>query len=410
MTIKRDRVEVPEAGPVEPIEARLASARYVDEPEALYAELRARDPVHRSPSGRWFVTGHHELGQLMRNRLNEAQPPAAAPLAVAPTVLALQRHGIIYLNGSAHRAQRRALAPYFTPQEAERRRPGIRRRAEQLLDELAGEDLPDLVTRYAQPLTLATMSEVMGVPLPTARDAALFDARLASHALVSDPLPSSLTPRRLARAEKAAQQAVALVASLAAAGEVPPDSGLVALLRWAEGAGFDHVAAVGALHLVFGAGYFTSLNLVSVTSFEMLRLPVARRTALLEATPLATVVEEVARMISPVQMTTRVPREPVPVGQHVIPADEQVLAVFAAANRDPTEFPDPDAFLPGRPGRHVAFGLGEHHCIGAHLGRVQAQEAVAALLRRFPNGATAEERLQWRGVGNSRRVVRVRLR
>jgi cytochrome P450 len=138
---------------------------------------------------------------------------------------------------------------------------------------------------------------------------------LASHALVSDPLPSSLTPRRLARAEKAAQQAVALVASLAAAGEVPPDSELAALLRWAEGAGFDHVAAVGALHLVFGAGYFTSLNLVSVTSFEMLRLPVARRTALLEATPLATVVEEVARMISPVQMTTRVPREPVPVGQ-----------------------------------------------------------------------------------------------
>jgi cytochrome P450 len=78
-------------------------------------------------------------------------------------------------------------------------------------------------------------------------------------------------------------------------------------------------------------------------------------------------------------------------------AGDQVAAAIALADRDGTVFATPERFLPGRPTRHLAFGYGTHHCIGAHLARVQVRAALLALLRRAPNLrlATPEQELAW---------------
>jgi len=82
--------------------------------------------------------------------------------------------------------------------------------------------------------------------------------------------------------------------------------------------------------------------------------------------------------------------------------------VFAAANRDPREFADPDRFDVGRRiDRHLAFGHGIHHCLGASLARLQARAAVTAVLDRFPDYALTDPRVEWLPSGHARGPVRL---
>ncbi|MEP6631220.1 MAG: cytochrome P450, partial [Lapillicoccus sp.] len=95
-------------------------------------------------------------------------------------------------------------------------------------------------------------------------------------------------------------------------------------------------------------------------------------------------VEEMLRHDSPLQLFERTATRDVPVGDVVVPAGAKVAALLGAANRDPAVFVDPDAFHPDRdPNPHLAFGAGIHFCIGAPLARLELETSISALLRRF---------------------------
>jgi hypothetical protein len=96
-------------------------------------------------------------------------------------------------------------------------------------------------------------------------------------------------------------------------------------------------------------------------------------------------------------MTIRVLHEDAEFGGHRIPADSEVLAILWGANRDPAVFADPDRFDVTRPNarEHLAFGGGTHLCLGAHLARMEAQEALGALVTRAPGLTLERERIEW---------------
>lgn len=96
-------------------------------------------------------------------------------------------------------------------------------------------------------------------------------------------------------------------------------------------------------------------------------------------------VNEILRLESPVQGLFRIATEATTIGEAAIAAGDNVLVFFAAANRDPAAFPDPDRIDLDRPNRppHLAFGYGVHYCIGALLGATEIAIAVRALLDRF---------------------------
>ncbi len=111
-------------------------------------------------------------------------------------------------------------------------------------------------------------------------------------------------------------------------------------------------------------------------------------------------VEELLRYTSPVQIATeRFTREDVTIAETIISRGELVLAVIGSANRDERQFENSDTlYIAREPNRHLAFGKGIHHCLGAPLARMEGQIAVDTLVQRLPDLrlAVAPESLRWR--------------
>ena len=109
-----------------------------------------------------------------------------------------------------------------------------------------------------------------------------------------------------------------------------------------------------------------------------------------------TAVEKLLRYDGPAQLTGRVATEDLELNGKKIRAEQLVVPVMAAANRDPAVFDGPDCLdVVRRPNPHLAFGDGIHFCLGAPLARAEVGIAVAAMLRNLPNLSLATDRLDW---------------
>jgi cytochrome P450 len=147
------------------------------------------------------------------------------------------------------------------------------------------------------------------------------------------------------------------------------------------------------------AGHDTTTNVIGNAVVALHRHPDLLRAVQADPDLLGPAIEELLRFDPPAHHATfRYAREDVPVAGVTIPSGSQVLVCLAAANRDPASFPDPDALDAGRhDDRHLAFGHGIHHCLGAGLARLEARSALGELLRRFPRLRIAVplEDLRW---------------
>jgi cytochrome P450 len=105
-------------------------------------------------------------------------------------------------------------------------------------------------------------------------------------------------------------------------------------------------------------------------------------------------VDEILRFDSPVQGLSRVATTDLDLGGEHIPSGARIHLLFAAANRDPEVFPDPDRFdITRTPNNHLAFGFGVHHCIGANLARMEMRVGLSELLARWPNYEVVSDRV-----------------
>ncbi len=377
------------------------SPRFRADPYPLYARLRERDPIHRSrPAAGWVLTRYDDVLEVLRDPRFSADDRnfREYPRMRAQRV----RDGLAEEGGDDtplllrsdppdHTRLRGLVSEAFTLRAVEKLRPRIEKLVDELLSGWQGRDTVDVMGELAVPLPLTVIAEMLGIP---SEDRARF--KLWSDALVGflDPLAAG-APETRQRVDELREYLMRVTEERR---RRPADDLLSALvLAEEEGDRLSENELYGTVALLLAAGNETTTNLIGNGTLALLRQPeqLARLHEEPERVPHA--VEELLRLDSPVQITGRIPLEPIDFHGHRFEPGQMIVLLLGAANRDPAAFRDPDRLDVARENvRHLSFGHGVHFCLGAQLARLEAEVAFAGLARRFPGLRLAPNtRLQW---------------
>ena len=378
-------------------------AGHRDNPFAVFAEVRRRGAVHPvtlvDGHEAWLVV-HHDQARAALNdpRLSKDMHAAmAANAAVVSEGLpgpAFARH-MLTVDPPDHTRLRGLVSRAFSPRRIEALRPRIQTIVDDLLDGIAADgpdSRVDLVSRFAFPLPFTVICELLGVPE--------HDRDALGQGLTGMLVPTS-TPEQYAKAKLASDAVVALLEQLVEAKAGSPGDDLVSALITARDGDerLDTRELLSTIFQLIVAGHDTTATFIGNSVVALFRNP--SQLALLRDDPgrLAAALEELLRFDAPVPHSTfRYAVEPVELGGVTIPAGAQVIISLAAANRDEHAYRDPEALDFDRRGvRHLAFGHGIHHCLGAPLARLEGRIALGTLLGRFPELrlAVADDELRW---------------
>ena len=374
-----------------------------DDPFPLFAEVRDLGAVHAvtlaDGHDAWLVVGYEEA----RVALNDVRlsKDMHAALATGDGVVAeglpgpsFARH-MLSVDPPDHSRLRRLVSAAFTPRRVEALRPRVQAIVDDLLDGIAAAGPGariDLVGAFAFPLPFTVICELLGVPEPDRAD--------LGRGLTAMLVPTS-TPAEYERAKEASDGVVAMLEALVDTKQTSPGDDLVSGLISARD-GDERLSTQELLSTIFQlivAGHDTTASLIGNAVVALLQHPQQLHDLRTDPAKLAVAVEELLRYDAPVPHSTfRYAVAPLDLGGATIPAGAQVIISLAAANRDSRQYEGPDELdITRAESRHLAFGHGIHHCLGAPLARMEGQLALGELLRRFPTLrlAVPVEELHW---------------
>jgi cholest-4-en-3-one 26-monooxygenase len=365
-------------------------ARYARDgyPHAVWTQLRAEAPVaYFAPPGYrpfWAITKHAVVSEIAAQPVRFSSERGIiigpADMPVGPSEM------IVTLDPPRHGPMRRVASPRFTPRALRAQRPEVERIAIEILDRAATGGAPgecDFVEAIAAPLPIAVIAYILGVP--RSDWGILF--RWTNEVIGKDD-PEYRRPGetpgqtiRRARGELHAyfQRLIELRRS-------EPEDDLVSELVRARinEALLTEEQLLSYCELMVEAGNETTRNAISggLLAFAEHRGEWERLRGRPEM--LSDAVEEILRWVSPITHFTRTATEDSEVRGEKIRAGDQVALFWASANRDEEVFDDPFEFrVDRRPNPHVAFGVDEHFCLGAHLARVELEMIFHQLLLRL---------------------------
>ncbi|GLZ36304.1 cytochrome P450 [Lentzea sp. NBRC 105346] len=335
------------------------------EPPAEFAMLREQAPVARVslPTGdsAWLVTRLPAVRQVLADpRLSRALTTVDGAPRLGPA--RPEPYSIMAMDPPDHTRLRRLVAPAFSSGRISRLREGITSVTASLLDAFVSP--ADVVAGLAQPLPMAVICSMLGVPV--ADQAQFREWTDTSLGLGIGQLEEVVGAR-----EKLHDYLTDLVASK---GSLLP----------VEATPAEHVA-LGATLIT--AGYHTVSATIGNATLALLRHPAQMSLLRNDLSLLPQAVDELLRYApGPVSGgTMRIAMEDLEIDGVLVRAGEAVIPSTSSANRDAAVFTDPDRLdLARSHNPHVAFGPGIHHCLGSHLARVQLQVAFGGLVSRFP--------------------------
>ena len=374
-----------------------------DNPFPLFAQVRELGAVHEVTLAdghqAWLVVRYDAVRAALNDpRLSKDMHAALATgadlVAEGLPGPAFARH-MLSVDPPDHTRLRRLVSGTFSPRRVEALRPRVQAIVDDLLDQISAqgpESRVDLVAAYAFPLPFTVICELLGVPEPE-RDA--LGRGLAGM------LVQTSTPAQYARAKEASDGVVAMLGELVRTKQQQPGDDLVSgLINARDGEErLDNQELLSTIFQLIVAGHDTTTSLIGNGVVALLRNPDQLAQLRNDSASIAAAVEELLRYDAPVPHATfRYAIEPVTIGDLTIPAGAQVVIGLAAANRDPDRYANPELLDMDRAeSRHLAFGHGIHHCLGAVLARMEGQLAIASLLARFPEFrlAVPVEELHW---------------
>jgi cytochrome P450 len=338
----------------------------------------------------YLVLRHEDVREVLSDsaRFSNALTPFAAALGMSADEQEVMRAGfLLSFDPPEHTRLRRMLTAEFTIRRMRRLEPRIVEIVEAALDDLEGAGKPaDLVSTFALPVPSLVICELLGVPYA---DRADFQERSARLLNLSSPV---------AEQTAAMLENRAYMATLVARAQADPGEDMLGMLVREYGDDLSTDELIGIAGLLLLAGHETTSNMLGLGTLALLRHP--DQLAMIREDParIEPAIEELLRWLSIVHsLPPRTTTTDVEIAGHAIPAGSLVIPSLPAANRDGDfiEHPDTLDITRGAP-KHVAFGHGVHHCLGAPLARMEMRIAFPALLRRFPDLALADEQVDFR--------------
>src|SRR5947209_6038750 len=366
------------------------SPEFIRDPYPHYERLRTTDPMHLTPFGAFVASRHAEASLVLRDRrfgkdFVERTSRRYGPKILEEPVFRSMSHWMLQQDPPDHTRLRCLVVKAFTARRVEDMRPRIQQVVDQTLDRIAGQGRMDLIEDFAFRLPVTIICDMLGIP-EEHREVFYTSSRDGGRLL--DPVP--LSPAEIEQANAANLTAQMYFQQLFELRRKNPGEDLTTQLVQAEedGSKLSNEELTANIILLFGAGHETTVNLIGNGLLALHRNP--DQLALLKANPelISNAVEEFLRYDSSVQLTGRVALEDIDdLGGKKIPKGESVLCLLGSANRDPAVYPDrPEQLDITRPKiRPLSFGGGLHLCIGAQLARIEAEVAIATLLRRLPD-------------------------
>jgi cytochrome P450 len=365
------------------------SPEFIRDPYPHYQRLRSTDPMHLTPLGMFVASRHAEISQVLRDKrfgkdFVERNKRRYRPDILEEPVFRSMRHWMLNTDPPDHTRLRGLVVKAFTARRVEDMRPRIQEIVDQTLGRIAGQGQMDLIEDFAFRLPVTIICDMLGIP---AEHREMFYASSRDGGRLLDPVPMSAD--EITRSNAGLIMAQTYFQQLFELRRKNPSDDLTTQLVQAEedGSKLSSEELTANIILLFGAGHETTVNLIGNGLLALHRNP--DQLALLKANPalISNAVEEFLRYDSSVQMTGRVALEDIDdLGGRKIPKGESVLCLLGSANHDPAVYPDrPDYLDIKRPNvRPLSFGGGIHHCLGAQLARIEAEVAIATLLRRLP--------------------------
>jgi cytochrome P450 len=365
------------------------SPEFIRDPYPSYERLRSTDPMHITPFGAFLASRHAEVSLVLRDKrfgkdFVDRTVRRYGPQVMEEPVFRSMRHWMLQQDPPDHTRLRGLVVKAFTARRVEDMRPRIQAIVDETLDRIAPRGHMDLIEDFAFRLPVTIICDMLGIP-PDHREVFYTSSRTGGRLL--DPVP--LSPAEIAEANTASAAYQIYFKQLFELRRRQPGDDLTTQLVQAEedGSKLSNEELTANIILLFGAGHETTVNLIGNGLLALHRNP--DQLALLKANPalITNAIEEFLRYDSSVQMAGRVALEDIDdLGGKKIPKGEAVLCLLGSANRDPAVYPDrPDRLDITRPNvRPLSFGGGIHFCLGAQLARIEAEVAIATLLRRLP--------------------------
>ena len=351
---------------------------YVDPWEA-YRWLRDEAPVFWDPRQKlWAVSRFHDVMAVEKNGARYSSYYGSRP-----HIDLRENLSMIDTDDPDHQAQRNVVAPRFTPRAVRRYEDHVRAVTTQILDEVTPLGECEAIEAIASRLPAIMIGDLLGYPRELWPRVRYWSEQimLLSGQTSPDGPPHVTNPG----IPPVIQEFTETTLEIIKARRAEPRDDLISI--WANRPDWSTRRVLDETLLVLDGGAETTRTVIG-TMIRDLALHPDQRRLLIERPELlaSTAVEEFIRWVSPVLNMRRTATEDHELhGQHIRKGD-QILLLYAAANRDPRVFTDPDVLDVTRTGpRHIAFGFGTHVCLGAHLARLEIRVMFEELLRRMPD-------------------------
>lgn len=360
--------------------------------------LRANAPVYWSEkTGAYIVTRFADVVHASKNNQLFCSGEGVLPGRINAKI------GMIDEDEPRHGEMRGLINRGFTPRMVRKWEEVFKQITDEALDAIAAKGECDFVEDIAVPLPLILIAEMIGI---RREDRERFhqwsDAMISAQGNLDDP-------EIVAASGKAAMEYMTYVTEIIESRRKEPKDDLISILVQAkdEGVLVEHASADDSVDDVYDrdadhramnndelikmsillmvAGNETTRNGLSGGMQLLIENPEARQRLIEDPSKIPAAVEEMLRLVSPVLSFQRTATQDTELGGVPIAKGEKILMIYGSANRDENAFENPDAFDIDRKPQHLAFGIGNHFCLGANLARMELRVAFEELLRRLPD-------------------------